>query len=374
MIPLLDLKRQFVALQQPLEKAALDVLSSGQYVLGPAVDAFESACAQALGTRHAVGVANGTDALLLSLRALGIECGDEVITTPFTFIATAEVLSMIGAKPVFVDIERDTFNLDPQAVEAAITERTRAIIPVHIFGHPAPMNELRVLAQKHNLFLLEDAAQAWGASMDLDGASTRCGALGDIASFSFFPTKNLGACGEGGLVSTDDDNFAERVRMLRVHGQRRRYIHDEIGYNSRLHAMQAALLHVKLAHADNWNDARRAHATHYNALVENLPLQTPTERDGCRHVYHQYTLRFDEKTDSRQTVCVALTQAEISWAIYYPVPLHLQPVYESLGYKEGEFPEAEKAAREVLSLPIFPELREDEVEKVATTIRAALAK
>lgn len=382
MVPLLDLKRQHQSLQAEIEQAALDFLSSGQYVIPsgahPSVVAFEAAAAGLLGAGHAVGVANGTDALLLSLRALGVGPGDEVITTPFSFIATAEVISLAGAMPVFADIQPDTFNLDAQAVEAAITPRTRAIIPVHLFGHPAAMSEINAVARRHQLAVLEDAAQAWGAAMQVPDdqagdtapdALKHCGALGDMAAFSFFPTKNLGAYGEGGLVTTGDDALAERVRTLRSHGQRRRYIHDEIGYNSRLHAMQAALLSVKLPHAEAWNESRRRNAARYNALLRGLPLTTPVERAGCRHVYHQYTLRL--ASEQRDLVCAALTRAEIGWAIYYPMCLHLQPVYEGLGYREGRFPEAERAAREVLSLPIFPELREDEIEAVAAALRAA---
>ncbi len=379
MVPLLDLQRQYQTLRDDISRAALDLLESGQYVLGPAVDAFEKSAAQALGVRHAIGVANGTDALLLSLRALGVGPGDEVITTPFSFIATAEVVSLLGATPVFVDIEPDMFNLDPQLIEAAITPRTRAIIPVHLFGHPAAMTEINALAKKHGLAVLEDAAQAWGAHMSThaaqdeteNGSAKMCGALGDIASFSFFPTKNLGACGEGGLVTTDNDELAAHVKTLRVHGQGRRYIHDEIGYNSRLHALQAAILSVKLPHAARWNEARRQNAAHYNALLCDLPLQLPIERANSYHVYHQYTLRLNP--DARDRVCEALTQAQVGWAIYYPVCLHLQPVYESLGYREGQLPQVEQAAREVLSLPIFPELRPDEIETVAQAVRAGLS-
>ncbi len=386
MVPLLDLKRQHQALHAEIEKAALDFLSSGQYVIPsgahPAVVAFESAAARLLGAGHAIGVANGTDALLLSLRALGVGPGDEVITTPFSFIATAEVVSLVGATPVFADIQPDTFNLAPQAVAAAITPRTRAIIPVHLFGHPAAMGEINALARRHNLPVLEDAAQAWGAAMQMPGDSSNeniaasdslkhCGALGDMAAFSFFPTKNLGAYGEGGLVTTNNDDLAERVRMLRAHGQRRRYVHDEIGYNSRLHAIQAAILNVKLPHAHAWNEARRRNAARYNALLGDLELVTPVERAGCRHVYHQYTLRLS--SERREAVCAALTRAEIGWAIYYPVCLHLQPVYADLNGREGQFPQAERAAREVLSLPIFPELRDDEIESVAAAVRAGFA-
>jgi dTDP-4-amino-4,6-dideoxygalactose transaminase len=372
MVPLLDLQRQYQTLRDDISRAALDLLESGQYVLGPAVDEFEAAAAQALGVRHAIGVANGTDALLLSLRALGVGPGDEVITTPFSFIATAEVVSLLGATPVFCDIEPDTFNIDPQAIQAAITPRTKAIIPVHLFGHPAAMNEINALATAHNLAVLEDAAQAWGAHMSTHVEGERmCGALGDIASFSFFPTKNLGACGEGGLVTTDNDELAAHVKTLRVHGQGRRYIHDEIGYNSRLHALQAAILSVKLPHAGKWNEARRANAARYNALLCDLPLQLPVEHAGAYHVYHQYTLRL--QPEARDAVCKSLTEAQIGWAIYYPVCLHLQPVYQSPGGREGQLPRAEQAAREVLSLPIFPELRPDEIEAVARAVRAALS-
>ena len=268
MVPLFDLTRQYQSLKTELDSAVIRVLESGQFVLGPQVEVFENNAAKFLGVRHAIGVANGTDALLLSLRSLGVRAGDEVITTPFTFIATAEVVSLLGATPVFVDIEPDTFNIDPSKIEAAITPRTKGIIPVHLFGHPAPMTDIKTIAQNHGLFVLEDAAQAWGAFVNDDSSSsdssttsstrssekTACGALGDMGAFSFFPSKNLGAAGEGGLVTTNDDELADHVKMLRMHGMKTRYYHDEIGYNSRLHAMQAAILDVKLPHSTRWND------------------------------------------------------------------------------------------------------------------------
>jgi dTDP-4-amino-4,6-dideoxygalactose transaminase len=375
MVPLLDPTRQYRHLKSELDRAAIELLASGQYILGPAVENFENAAAEVLGVRHAIGVANGTDALQIALQAHGVGLGDEVIVPPFTFIATAEVVSLLGATPVFCDIEADTFNLDPAQLEAKISPVTKAIVPVHLFGHPAPMEEIKAIAARHGVLVLEDAAQAWGAKTQVGEATTdswkNCGALGDIAGFSFYPTKNLGACGEGGLITTDNDALAEACRMLRVHGQRRRYIHDAIGYNSRLHALQAALLTVKLPHAATWNEERRAHAAHYNSLLEKLPLQLPVERTGCYHVYHQYTVRVPDEA-LRQKICEALTAAKIGWAIYYPVPLHLQPVYSDLGYGAGAFPVAERAAKEVLSLPIFPELREDEVEQVSATVKSAV--
>lgn len=366
MVPLLDLTRQYQALKPEIDEAVLQLLASGQYVLGKAVEEFEAAAAAALGVKHAVGVANGTDALQIVLQAFGVGPGDEVITTPFTFIATAEVVSRLGGTPVFVDIEADTYNIDPAAIEAAITPRTKAIVPVHLFGHPAPMNEISEIARHHGLPVLTDAAQAWGTTLEMEGQRIGSGAMGDAASFSFFPSKNLGACGEGGLITTNDAKLAEMVQMLRVHGQRRRYIHDEIGYNSRLHALQAAILSVKLPYAAGWNEARRANAARYNDLFRELPLARPIERAGAYHVYHQYTLRLRD----RQPVCDALSQAGVGWAIYYPVCLHLQPIYQSLGYRLGQFPVAEAAAREVLSLPIFPELRPDELEITAAAVRA----
>ncbi len=371
MIPPLDPTRQYQTLKAELDAAALEVLASGHYILGPAVEKFEAAAANALGVKHAIGVANGTDALLLALRAHGIGPGDEVIVPPFTFIATAEVVSLAGATPVFCDIEEDTLCLDATLLEARITERTKAIAPVHLFGHPADMQAINAIARKHGLLVLEDAAQAWGATLELDGQTQHCGALGDIAGFSFYPTKNLGACGEGGLITTNNDELAEMCRMLRTHGQRRRYIHDEVGYNSRLHALQAALLQVKLPHADKWNDMRRAHAARYNAAFAGLDLQTPVERPGARHVYHQYTLRVD--AGRREQICNSLTEDKIGWAVYYPVPVHLQPVYESLGYSEGDFPISERAASQVVSLPIFPELTDDEIETIIAAVQRAAA-
>ncbi len=355
MVPLLDLSRQYATLQPEMEAAALQVLAGGGYILGEAVEQFEREAARALNVKHAIGVANGTDALQICLQALAIGAGDEVITTPFSFFATAEVISRAGATPIFVDITPDTFNIDPALIIEKITPRTKAIIPVHLFGHPAPMKEINKIARQHGLRVLSDAAQSWGAHLEVDGQKQQCGTMGDMASFSFYPTKNLGACGDAGLITTDDDALAARAQMLRVHGQKRRYYHDEIGYNSRLDALQAALLSVKLPHAAAWNEARRAHAQAYNAALEGSIYGLPVERAGAYHVYHQYTIRVPE--DQRDHVLQTLTEREVSAAIFYPVPLHLQAVYENLGYKEGDLPIAERAAREVISLPVFPELR-----------------
>ena len=364
-VPLFDLTRQFQQFQNEIETATLQLLKSGAYVLGPAVDDFETQAAQFLGSQNAVGVANGTDALQIALRAAGLCKGDEVITSPFSFYSAAEVVADLGATPVFADIDADTFNISVAAIEAAITPKTRALIPVHIFGHAAPMPEIMALAQKHDLIVIEDCAQSWGAT--LDGQMT--GTFGHAGTFSFFPTKNLGACGEGGLICTDSEKVAEKSRQLRVHGQSQRYVYDEIGYNSRLHALQAAILKVKLPHSQMWNDARRAHAAHYGELLCDLPLQLPVERSGARHVYHQYTLRIEAQ--KRAAVMEILAARGVGHAIYYPVALHLQPIFENLNLKKGQLPEAERAANEVLSLPIFPELRPEEVEEVAAALQTA---
>ena len=363
MVPFFDLTRQYQTLKPELEKAALELLESCAYILGPAVAEFENNAAKALQVKHAIGVANGTDALQVALMTMGIGSGDEVITTPFSFFATAETISAVGATPVFVDIEAQTYNLNPQLIEAAITDNTRAIIPVHLFGHAAALSEINAIAKKHNLYVLEDAAQAWGAALN----DKPCGGLGDMAAFSFYPTKNLGACGEGGLITTNNDELAEKARMLRVHGQKGTYIHHEIGVNSRLQALQAVLLNVKLPHAQNWNDARRAHAAFYNEQFAALPLRLPLELPGAHHVYHQYTVAGAE----RDALLEFLKAREIGCAIYYPKCLHLQPVYENLGYAEGSLPVAETAARQVLALPVFPELTPAELQSVAEAVRAA---
>jgi len=369
MVPLLDLTRQYQSLKTEIDAAVLDLLASGQYVLGPAVDEFEALAARELGVKHAIGVANGTDALQIALRALKIGPGDEVITTPFSFYSASEVVADLGATPVFVDIEADTFNIDPNQIEAAITPRTRALIPVHLFGHPAPMSEIGRIAEKRDLKVIEDAAQGWGAAL----GGKMCGSLADAGTFSFFPSKNLGACGEGGLISTDDDQIATLARQLRVHGQSRRYYYDEIGYNSRLHALQAAILSVKLPRARDFNCSRRRHAAQYAQMLGETPLMLPTERAGACHIYHQYTLRVPENSGlSREKIGAHLTAKGIGWAIYYPHPLHLQPVFEGLGYRQGQLPISEKACREVLSLPVFPELEESEVEAVGAALLQAL--
>ncbi len=371
MVPLLDLTRQFEAHADEFNQAALQVLASGAYILGSHVDDFEAQAARSLGVRHAIGVANGTDALQIALQCLGIGPGDEVITTPFSFFSTAEVISRVGATPIFADIEPDTFNIDVASIESKITPRTKAIIPVHLFGHPAAMPEIVGLAREHNLQVLEDTAQAWGASLEMNGAPARCGSLGQMSAFSFYPTKNLGACGDAGLIATNDDALAESARALRVHGSRRRYYHEEIGYNSRLDALQAAILSIKLGYVDGWNNQRREHARLYNELLSASPFVLPCERAGTRHVYHQYTIRV--RQGRREEVSRRLREAGIGSAVFYPMPLHLQEVYKNLGYQEGDFPVAESACREVLSLPMFPELKPDEIEQVARVLKSCQA-
>ncbi|KGQ22401.1 DegT/DnrJ/EryC1/StrS family aminotransferase [Thermus filiformis] len=363
-IPILDLTPEVEDLWDDLMAAIGRVLRSGQFILGPEVEGFEAEVAEYLGVKHAIGVNSGTDALVIALRALGVGPGDEVITTPFTFFATAEAISLVGATPVFVDIDPRTFNLDPGQVEERITPRTKALLPVHLYGQAAEMDPLLDLAERYGLKVLEDVAQAFGGEYK----GRKLGTLGHAGAFSFFPSKNLGAYGDGGLIATNDDRVAELARMLRAHGARRKYHNETLGYNSRLDALQAAILRVKLPHLDAWNEARRRVAHTYNELLKGLPgLETPYEAPHARHVYHQYTVRI--LGGRRDEVQRRLAEAGIGTMVYYPVPLHRLPVY---GYPEGSFPEAERAAREALSLPIWPTLCEEKIRQVATRLWSLL--
>lgn len=363
MIPMVDLKTQYLNLKDDIDRSVQGVLDSCAFILGPNVRAFEDEAARYLGVKHAIGCASGTDALHLALLAAGIGPGDEVITTAFTFIATAEAIRYVGARPVFVDIDPDTFNIVPAAIEAAITARTRAVMPVHLFGQPVDVVAIRALCEKHELILIEDCAQSFGASVG--GCQT--GTFGVSAGFSFFPSKNLGGYGDGGLVTTQSDDMAARIRMLRNHGSEVRYYHDAIGYNSRLDEMQAAILRVKLRHIDEFNLGRRRAAHLYSRLLADLPLQVPREDSIGTHVYHQYTVLCDR----REAVMAALQEEEIASAIYYPVPLHQQKVFEA-DCRGVALPVTEQVATRCLSLPIYPELTEDQVRRVVDVIRAAL--
>lgn len=363
-VPMYDLAAQTAEARAELDAAIAEVLDGGRFVLGPSVAAFEQDAAKYLGVRHAVGVASGTDALVLALRAAGIGPGDEVITSPFSFIATAEAIVHAGARPVFADVEPGTWTLDPAAVEAAITPRTRAVLPVQLFGQPAEMIALRALCDAHHLLLVEDAAQAFGAT--LHGA--HAGALGDLGCFSFYPSKNLGAFGDGGLVTTNDDGYAARLRSLREHGHAGGYRHVELGYNSRLDALQAAILGVKLRRLDAWNHRRRAAAARYDAWMRRAGLVPPVIRTGARHVFHQYTVQ----TPHRDEVRAALAAADVGSVVYYPVPIHQQASMSS--YAAGSLPVAERAAAEVLSLPMFPHLSDAQIDHVGATVVAALAR
>lgn len=363
MIPMVDLKSQYHALKDEIDQAVADVLESCAFILGPQVQAFEREAANYLGVKHALGCASGTDALHLALRASGIGPGDEVITSPFTFIATAEAICYVGAKPVFVDIEPRTFNIDPEAVAAAITPKTRAIMPVHLFGQPVDMPALSALCERHDLLLIEDCAQSFGAT--IGGRQT--GSIGISAGFSFFPSKNLGCYGDGGLVATSSDTVADQVRMLRNHGSEVRYYHDVIGYNSRLDEMQAAILRVKLRRLDEFNRERRRVAHRYSELMADLPVATPHEDGLGVHVYHQYTVL----SERRDVVMAALQQAGIASAIYYPVPLHRQNVFAG-DCAELALPVAESVAARCFSLPIYPELEDGQIVHIVDVIRAAL--
>lgn len=364
-IPILDLKRQYASLQSELEATVLDVMASGGYVLGPRVERFEQAVADYLGARHAIGVANGSDALFLALKALGIGPGDEVITTCMSYIATSEAIVRTGATPVFVDIEADTFNIDLSKLELAITSNTKALLPVHLFGQALDMDSLMALAQHHNLKVVEDCAQAIGATWN----GKAVGTFGDAGCFSFFPTKNLGAAGDGGLITTNCPELNQTLRMIRVHGAKDRYDHVRDGINSRLDAIQAAILQVKLPYIDNYNQGRLAAAQRYAAGLADVPdVSCPTTKDGASHVFHQYTLRVP--ADKRDSLRDYLANQQIASMIYYPIPLHRQGTHKKFGYEAGSMPVAEQVAKEVLSLPMFPELTEDETSRVVQAIRA----
>lgn len=363
-IPLLDLKAQFKPLRAEILSAIETVCDEQGFVLGPKVAAFEAGMAAYTGARHAIGCASGSDALLLSLMALGVGAGDEVVTVPFTFFATAGAISRLGAKPVFIDIQPDTFNLDPARLEQAITPRTKAIIPVHLFGQCADMAAINHIAAGKKIPVIEDACQAIGAAQ----AGSRAGVLGTTGCFSFFPSKNLGGFGDGGLVTTNDPALADALSMLRVHGSRVRYLHDAIGINSRLDALQAVVLHIKLKYLDQWAEGRRRNAARYEQLFKQAGLldrlTLPVTSAGNFHVFNQYTIRVARRDDLR----AFLKEQGVGTEIYYPLPMHLQNCYKGLGHAKGSFPVSEEAAEQVLSLPVYAELSDDQLAYVVETI------
>lgn len=390
-IPLIDLKAQYSVLAEELNKVTLDVLSSANYILGKNVVEFEKGFAEYIGVKHAISVGNGTDALVIALKAMGIGNGDEVITTPFTFFATAESISAVGATPVFVDVTKDTFNIDVTKIEEKITKKTKAIMPVHIFGQSSDMDEINKIAKKHNLLVIEDACQAIGAKYK----NKMIGSLGDIACFSFFPTKNLGCAGDGGMIVTDNDDLAVIIRALRTHGSGEngqkafnllngvkedimkaeisndtvynplKYYNYLIGYNSRLDAIQAAILRVKLKEIDKWNSKRRAIVDIYNEEFKNLDLVIPVCAKENEHVYHMYILQ----SENRNKILEKLKERGVATGVYYPVPLHLQKVYKNLGYKEGDMPVAEYLSNRTFAIPVYPELTEEQIKYIIDSIK-----
>jgi len=390
-IPLVDLKAQYKVIEEKAVKAVGEVLSSASYIMGKDVTEFENEFAEYIGVKHAISVGNGTDALVVALMACGIREGDEVITTPFTFFATAESISFVGATPVFVDVEKDTYNIDPLKIEEKITKKTKAIMPVHIFGQPAKMDEIMAIAKKHNIKVIEDAAQAVGAEYK----EKKVGAIGDVGCFSFFPTKNLGCAGDGGIITTYDDNIATIVRALRTHGSgengQRAYNllnkineevktsegHDDtvynplkyynylIGFNTRLDTIQAAILRIKLSHIDNWNEKRRENAKMYDEKLKDTALTLPISIAESKSVYNMYVVQ----SENREKMINKLNDKGISTGIYYPVPMHLQKVYKNLGYKEGDMPVAEYLSHRTFAIPIFPELSIEQKNYIVETIK-----
>ena len=365
---MLDLRAQYASIEREVRAAIDDVLRTQLFVLGPQGAALETEMAALCEVRHAVGLASGTDALMLALRVSGVGPGDEVIVPVFSFVATAAAVTALGARPVFADILPDTFNLDPAEIDNRATPKTKAIVPVHLFGLPAEMDAINEAARRRGLAVIEDNAQAIGARY----RGRRTGSLGDSAAISFYPTKNLGAYGDAGMLVTGSGEWAARVRVLRNHGQSGKYVSAEAGWNSRLDEIQAAVLRVKLRHLDEWQKARQAHAAMYDRCLAGVDgIRSPRVPAGLEHVYHQYTVWI--AGERRDRVQAFLSERGIGSSVYYPVPFHLQPIYGSLGHKRGDFPVAEKAAEEVLSLPVYPELAAAQIERVVESLRASLA-
>ena len=358
-VPFLDLKAQYATIKDEIIRAISDVCESQFFALGPAVEAFEEKIASYCGSRYAIGVSSGSDALLVSLMALGIKAGDEVITTPFTFFSTAGSVARLGARSVFVDVDPDSYNIDVGRIEEKITKKTQAIIPVHLFGQVVQMKAIMEIARRHNLAVIEDAAQAVGASQD----GIKCGNFGDCGCFSFYPSKNLGGFGDGGLVTTNDEKAAEKIKILRDHGQSPRYFYKVIGGNFRLDGIQGAVLTVKLKYLDEWNERRRQNAALYDKMFADSPIKRPKIDSNNVSIYHQYTVT----VANRDQLQKFLAENEIGSAVFYPKPLHLQECFKELGYKEGDMPVAERLCGQVLSLPIYPELKQEQIEYVART-------
>lgn len=361
-VPLLDLTRQYGTISDDINKAIQRVLDHARFIMGPELSEFESSLADYCSVKNGIGVASGTDALLLSLRALGVGSGDEVITSTFSFFATAGVISRLGARPVFVDIDPRTFNIDPSGIAGAVTNNTRAIIPVHLYGQVAEMDEILTIAEKHNIAIVEDAAQAIGATYK----DRKAGSFGRTACFSFFPSKNLGAYGDAGFIATDDDDLADIIKRLRVHGAKPKYYHSLVGYNSRLDTIQAAVLMIKLKYLPAWHEARRKRAARYDGLLEDIEqIKTPLVHEHNYHIYHQYTIIAEDRDGLKDF----LKSKEIGIDTYYPLPLHLQDCFKELGYRKGDIPVAESLSEKVISLPIFPELMDEEQDFVAESIK-----
>lgn len=360
-IPFVDLKRQYDSIQEEILSAIQEVLQSTAFILGPAVEKFEKEFADFCEAKQAIGVASGTDALLLTLKALEVGEGDEVITVPNTFTATVDAIVKAGAKPVFVEIDPETYNINADQIEERVTPRTKAILPVHLYGQPAEMDAILRIAERHSLHVIEDACQAHGARYK----NKRAGSLGTAGCFSFFPGKNLGAYGDGGAITTNNQELAEKIKMLRNYGQRKKYHHEFIGYNSRLDSIQAAVLCVKLKHLDRWNGLRKQHADQYKKLLTSMEIVLPKEAPERTHVYHLFVVR----TGTREEFRRYLASKEIADGLHYPVPVHLQKAYRFLGFKQGDFPITEKCADEILSLPMFPELTEEQIKYVTDAIR-----
>jgi dTDP-4-amino-4,6-dideoxygalactose transaminase len=364
-VPFLDLAAHHAPLRAEFDRAIGEVIDSGAFAGGPFVEKFEADFSAYNNSLFAIGLGSGTEALWLTLLACGVGQGDEVITVPTTFMATAEAITFCGARPVFVDVKNDTYTMDPAGLEGALTSRTKAVIPVHLFGQPADMDPILEFARKHNLIVIEDAAQAHGAEYK----GRKVGTFGDAGCFSFYPGKNLGAFGEGGAVVTDNPELQEKIRVLRDHGQTRKYHHTMIGWNCRMDGIQAAVLRTKLQHLDKGNSLRRAHAERYYSAFEELEeVVTPFEAPFARHVYHVYAIRVRDRDD----VLASLAEKGIQCGVHYPVPIHLQKAYQALGYRTGDFPTAERTAREFLSLPMFPELSEAQIEMVSTAVGEAV--